>query len=170
MNLLRPAKKGQLTNYCLFIASRWFESADDYSNVEKGCKRFYGNTSKFFYNPIPLTEQTREWFDHLQTLFIYSSKDMRFEEDERIKRREYVYLRGIMNEKEITQGGGGLQEERWFSRCVTAEFAGVVGVALAEAGQGAGLYMQCAGDSEAFWVYRHSIWRSFGNPCFDFLP
>ena len=103
MDQLRPAKKGQLSNYALFIASRWFESADDYSNVEKGCKRFLGNTSKFFYNPIPLTEQTREWFTHLQTLFIYHSTDMRFEGDERIQRREYVYLRGIMNEKEITQ-------------------------------------------------------------------
>ena len=87
MDQLRPAKKGQLSNYALFIASRWFESADDYSNVEKGCKRFLGNTSKFFYNPIPLTEQTREWFDHLQTLYIYHSTDMRFEGDERIQRR-----------------------------------------------------------------------------------
>ena len=93
MDQLRPAKKGQLSNYALFIASRYFESADDYSNVEKGCKRFYGNTSKFFYNPISLTEQTREWFDHLQTLYIYSSKDMRFEEDERIQRREYIKVK-----------------------------------------------------------------------------
>ena len=93
MDLLRPAKKGQLTNYCLFIASRYFISSDDYSNVERGCKRFLGNTSKFFYNPIPLTEQTREWFDHLQTLFIYSSKDMKFEEDERILKREYVKVK-----------------------------------------------------------------------------
>ena len=60
MDQLRPAKKGQLTNYCLFIASRWFETIEDFINVEKGCKRFLGNTTKFFYNPIPLTEQTRK--------------------------------------------------------------------------------------------------------------
>ena len=41
MNLLIPAKKGQLTNYCLFIASRWFETIEDFINVVIGCKRFY---------------------------------------------------------------------------------------------------------------------------------
>ena len=87
MNLLRPAKKGQLTNYALFITSRWFETIEDYANVERGCKRFLGNTSKFFYNPIPLTEQTREFFPNLQTLFIYNKEDNLFEEDKRIQRR-----------------------------------------------------------------------------------
>ena len=87
MDLLRTAKKGQLTNYCLFIASRYFTSSDDYANVEKGCKRFLGNTSKFFYNPIPLNKITRKWFNNLQTLFIYHSTDMKFEGDERIQRR-----------------------------------------------------------------------------------
>ena len=60
MNLLRPAKRGQLTNYCLFIASRWFESVDDFINVEKGCKRFYGNVTKFFYNPISLNKISKK--------------------------------------------------------------------------------------------------------------
>ena len=103
MNQLRPAKKGQLSNYALFIASRWFESSDDYSNVERGCKRFLGNTSKFFYNPIPLTEQTREWFDHLQTLYIYHSTDMRFEGDERIQRRIIQIYPYYLTYKQLTQ-------------------------------------------------------------------
>ena len=93
MDLLRPAKKGQLTNYCLFIASRYFTSVDDFANVERGCKRFLGNTTTFFYNPIPLNKKTREWFDHLQTLFIYHSTDMRFENDKRIERREYIKVK-----------------------------------------------------------------------------
>ena len=93
MNLLRSAKKGQLTNYCLFIASRWFETIEDYIYVEIGCKRFNGNLTKFFYNPIPLNEITREFFPYLQTLFIYSSKDMKFENDKRIQRREYVKVK-----------------------------------------------------------------------------
>ena len=109
MDLLRPAKKGQLTNYCLFIASRYFTSSDDYSNVERGCKRFLGNTSKFFYNPIPLTEQTREWFDHLQTLYIYNKEDMKFENDERIQRRiiqRYPYYLTYKQLKQIEEWTG----------------------------------------------------------------
>ena len=44
-----------LVNYCAFITSRWFESIEDFINLEMGIKRFNGNMTKFFYNPIPLT-------------------------------------------------------------------------------------------------------------------
>ena len=73
----------------MFIASRHFQTIDDYINLEMGIKRFNGNMTKFHYNPIPLTNTTRKLFDHLQTLFIYSPNDNQFKEDERIIAREY---------------------------------------------------------------------------------
>ena len=79
---------GTLDNYTMFIASRHFESIDDFINLEIGIKRFNGNMTKFHYNPIPLTNTTRKLFDHLQTLYIYSPNDNQFKDDERIIARE----------------------------------------------------------------------------------
>ena len=61
---------GTLDNYTMFITSRHFESIDDYINLEMGVKRFNGNMTNFHYNPIALTEITRQLFTHLQTLYI----------------------------------------------------------------------------------------------------
>ena len=77
-----------LDNYIAFIASRHFETIDDFINLELSTKHFQGNMTKFFYNPIPLTEITRCFFTHLQTLFIYSKEDNLFENDTRIIARE----------------------------------------------------------------------------------
>ena len=94
MDQLKPAKKGQLHLYSAFIASRWFETIEDFINLEMCSPRFLGNMSKFHYNPISLTRITREWFDHLKTLYIYDSvKDDLFEDDERIIAREYCKIK-----------------------------------------------------------------------------
>ena len=77
-----------LDNYTIFIASRHFETIDDFINLELSTRRFKGNTSKFFYNPIPLTNVTRNLFTHLQTLFIYNRHDNLFENDRRIVSRK----------------------------------------------------------------------------------
>ncbi len=87
-NLLN--EEAQLNNYCVYLASQYFDTADDFTNLEIGCKRFLGNTSKFFYNPIPLNVTTREWFDHLKTLFIYSLIGPRFKGDKRIMVRKLI--------------------------------------------------------------------------------
>ena len=57
-----------MNNHTMFIASRWFETIEDYINLETSTPKYLGNMTKFFYNPIPLTIQTREFFDHLRTL------------------------------------------------------------------------------------------------------
>ena len=46
--------------------------------------------NKFMYNPIPLDENTRHLFPNLKTLYLYSSKDKRFEEDENIIARKEI--------------------------------------------------------------------------------
>ena len=79
-----------LDNYCIMIASKYFNCIDDFVNLEMGCKHFKGNMSKFHYNPIQLTPKTRDFFPYLQTLKRYSSIDEQFENDERILFREYA--------------------------------------------------------------------------------
>ncbi len=88
MEGLTEAKKGQLNNYCVYLASQYFETEDDFANVEIGCKRFRGNTSKYFYNPIALNKTTREWFNYLRTLYIYTANDETFDGDEKIEERK----------------------------------------------------------------------------------
>ena len=60
----------------MFIASGHFERIENFINLELGVKRFNGNMTKFHYNRIPLNERTRELFDHLKTLYIYTQKEM----------------------------------------------------------------------------------------------
>ena len=83
---------GTVDNYTIFITSRHFETIEDFINLELCTSKFYGNMTKFFYNPISLTKSTRKFFDHLKTLYIYSKDDNLFENDEKIIAREKIYL------------------------------------------------------------------------------
>ena len=65
----------KLDNYCIFIASRYFTSIDDFINLEKTSRRFRGNIEKFHYNPISVTDKTIIFFPFLQTLHLYDRKD-----------------------------------------------------------------------------------------------
>ena len=85
----KEIKKGQLDLYTIFIASRHFTTIEDFINLEMSCSRYFGNMTKFHYNPIPLTPITREFFDHLQTLYVYSLDDNLFLDDKRIIKREF---------------------------------------------------------------------------------
>ena len=83
--------KGKLDLYCIFIASRHFETIEDHINLIKTTKRFQFNITKFHYNPISLTKTTRKFFTHLQTLYLYNEEDDIFENDEQIIKREFHY-------------------------------------------------------------------------------
>ena len=78
-----------MDHYTMFIASRWFDTIDDHINLILSTKRFQLNLTKFHYNPISLTKTTREFFDHLQTLYLYSEEDDQFQNDSRIIERKY---------------------------------------------------------------------------------
>ena len=80
----------QLDNYCLFISSKYFKSINDHINLVQTCRRLKLNMEKFYFNPLSLTQQTREYFPNLQTLFIYYSNDNHFETDKRIIKREPI--------------------------------------------------------------------------------
>ena len=62
-----------LDNYCIFIASRYFESIEDFINLEFVCKRLRGNMEKFHYNPINLTINNAKYFPNIETQFIYEN-------------------------------------------------------------------------------------------------
>ena len=94
---------GTLDNYTIFIASRHFETIEDFMNLELCTKRFNGNMTKFHYNPLPLTITTREFFDHLQTIFIYSQDDNQFLYDNRIMKREIQLVPYYLEYKEKKQ-------------------------------------------------------------------
>ena len=80
-------------NYALYLASMWFNDINDFKNIEIATKRAQNNMNKFMYNPIPLDETTRYLFPNLKTLYIYSSNDNRFEDDENIIARKYLFKR-----------------------------------------------------------------------------
>ena len=68
-------KKGQLDNYCLYIASMHFNSIEDYINLELAVKHVQGNMTKFFYNPIPITNKTLKFFPNIRTFHFYKPTD-----------------------------------------------------------------------------------------------
>ena len=80
---------GTLDNYTIFIASRHFNTIDDYINLELCTSRFNGNMTKFHYNPISMTQTTRKFFPNIQTLYLYSSYDRQFEKEKRFIARKY---------------------------------------------------------------------------------
>ena len=84
MKNLKIAKKGQIDLYSVFLSSRFFETIEDYINLELSSPRFLGNLEKYFYNPITLTKNIKHLFPKLQTLYRYSLNDERFEDDKKI--------------------------------------------------------------------------------------
>ena len=78
----------KLEPYCVFVASKYFDSFSDYVNIILTSSKFKGLLSAFHYNPIPLDKKIRKHFDHLQTLHIYekeytiSSTDISYDSNE----------------------------------------------------------------------------------------
>ena len=54
-----------LDNYCIFIASRYFDSLDDHINLVKVSKRMRGNMEKFHYNPISVDSNSAKLFPNI---------------------------------------------------------------------------------------------------------
>ena len=116
--------KYRLDCQTIMIASRFFNSIDDFINLELCSKRFRLNTERFFYNPISLTQSTIGLFPNIQTLHIYSKRDkllqcqriikyviwysITYEEYLKFKKNENIIFKKIVfenkneNEKRIT--------------------------------------------------------------------
>ena len=75
MNELKIAQKGQCDNYSIFIASRYFETIEDYINLIMTTQRFKMTLEKYYYNPISLTKTTMCFFPNIETLHLYNEND-----------------------------------------------------------------------------------------------
>ena len=93
----------QLDNYCVFIASRYFDSIEDHINLTYVAKRFRYNMEKFHYNPIALTHKTRHFFPNIETLFQYTSSDELFENDKKIIDRKLQMYPYYLRYKDVDQ-------------------------------------------------------------------
>ena len=71
----KAMKLCSLDNYCIFIASRYFDSLDDHLNLVKVSKRMRGNMEKFHYNPISVNEESVQLFPNVETLHLYEERD-----------------------------------------------------------------------------------------------
>ena len=65
----------KLDNYCIFIASRYFDSLDDHINLVKVSKRMRGNMEKFHYNPVSVNKKTVSFFPNTESLHCYEPED-----------------------------------------------------------------------------------------------
>ena len=80
-------KSYHLNPQCIFEASKYFTTINDFYNLERVVKRFRGNIDKFNYNPIEITSQNRHIFTHLQTLYLFNLNSEFILKDEDIKNR-----------------------------------------------------------------------------------
>ena len=53
--------RNQLDSYSLMVVSKYFNTIDDFVNMELGIPKTKGNMEKFHYNPIALDEWSRKF-------------------------------------------------------------------------------------------------------------
>ncbi|ELP83976.1 leucine rich repeat containing protein BspA family protein, partial [Entamoeba invadens IP1] len=68
----------QLDSYSLMIVTKYFDTIEDFINVEFVNKKFRFNLDKFHFNPIRLTKKTLKYFSHIETLNVWSKDDEHF--------------------------------------------------------------------------------------------
>ena len=126
MSKLRTITKNQLDLYCIFLSSRWFESIDDYINLELVCSKYDGNMTKFFYNPISIDEKTMKLFSNLRTQYLYSKSDeLIFNEN--IKWYNFVYKIDYLTVQDIKRKYPSVSDNMKFERIIlTRENVGKV--------------------------------------------
>ena len=90
--VLPKTQKERIYNYHLMIASKYFETIDDFINLELATPKARGNMEKFHFNPIALDSWSRQFFTSLETLHLYSEDDETFDEDEEIIKRVICIL------------------------------------------------------------------------------
>ena len=78
--------------YSIMVACKYFETIDDFINLEFSSKRFENNMERFRFNPITLTQNTFHFFPSLETLHLYNESDELFKENDQIWKRIHWYL------------------------------------------------------------------------------
>ena len=73
--------RGKLGGYDLMVVSKYFESIDDFINMELASPKARYNMEKFHFNPIALDKRSRQFFTSLETLHVYTKEDNTFPEE-----------------------------------------------------------------------------------------
>ena len=85
-------KMKKIDKYSIFITSKYFETINDYINLELSSPRFKGNTKQFHYNPIEIkNEKELKIFKNIETLHLYEINQKRYEENKKIQKRIIWY-------------------------------------------------------------------------------
>lgn len=58
--------------HCMTVVGKYFESFEDFMNVEKACKEYRGLTTIYHYNPVPLRKKQMKIFKSLEKYFHYT--------------------------------------------------------------------------------------------------
>ena len=103
LNVKRMLKISTLNPSIIFIVSKYFNSIEDFIHLEMSTRKFKGNIDLFKYNPIPLTNEIRDFFPNLETLYIYSPKEIVFRKDKRIIKRKKQFIPYYLNDKQKRQ-------------------------------------------------------------------
>ena len=64
-----------LDSYCLMITSKYFNSLEDFKNIELSSPKYKENMEKFHFNPISITKEELKYFPRLETLHLYNEND-----------------------------------------------------------------------------------------------
>ena len=78
---------GKITFQCMYYVTQYLETIHDIKNVEMCCSKFKGNTERFEFNPIRISDTTRKLFPKLKQLHLYTKDDPKFESDFSIEKR-----------------------------------------------------------------------------------
>ena len=67
----------------LMLVSKYFNTSEDYINIEKTCRNYRGLIERFHYNPIPILENIdRKLFENIVFYHIYSKdQELKFNDD-----------------------------------------------------------------------------------------
>ena len=96
------------------IVSKYFESIDDFINLELGIPKARCNMEKFHFNPIALDQWSRQFFTSLETLHVYTKEDNTFPE-------ETFYQKIIHFPIEYKEWMKKKENENEIHKCVTLE-------------------------------------------------
>ena len=79
-------EKNKLGSYNLMIVAKYFNSTQDYINLELSTPKAKNMMHRFKFNPISLDTFNVKFFDTVDTLHIYSKEDNHFKEKEYYKK------------------------------------------------------------------------------------
>ena len=81
----------------MIIISKYFNTINDYINIEKTCKEYNGLIESFHFNPIPFqNEKEREIFKNIETYHFYSYEEVKEIKESRIK--EYIHWERVYSD------------------------------------------------------------------------